>query len=311
MNYKVIGLQNTKGGHISACKQVEARESEITADEKLIGTTGQYYARKQYTLALKNGDLTKIIPGLTALEAQTITFLTRLGLSDPAKVEREPYTAVLGNGLLYTPDFLTESMDRRYFIECHIGQADNIDAYCGEALKTITDQKTRTHIHMMMQEVLSKNDDNIDGIEKVKMVKMAQKERMPGLIFSPNGLFCKVTKDETGQWKFYPKTETFLVYNKEISAFDFKAAHEINTDDKILYSGDGSMSRAMVRPDYSRNAYGEAPGKSYYYYSDLWIDEGEFHKTVPHFDELKEQIRCWADEIKIERDGLNKQINYK
>lgn len=304
MEYAVQRIENTKGGHLSAVKYAEARTEELKATDKLLNTNGRYTTRKQYKIALKSKENTVNIEGLTALEAQTISFLTRLGISDPETVEREPYTALLGSGLLYTPDFKTRAGDRKYFIECHIGQADNIDAYCGEALRNITDYKTKQHIHMMMQEVLSKNDSNIDGIEKIKMVKMAQKEQTPGLIFSPNGLFCKVTKDERGQWKFYPKTETFLVYNKEISAFDFKAAHEITTDDKILYSGDGSMSRAMVRPDYSRNAYGEAPGKSYYYYSDLWIDEGEFHKTVPHFDELREQIRCWADELKIERDGL-------
>jgi hypothetical protein len=162
---------------------------------------------------------------------------------------------------------------------------------------------------MMMQEILARNDENIDGIEKCKMVMTAKKEQIPGLIFSPNGLFCKVTKDERGQWKFYPKTETFLTYNKEIG-FDFKVFHEINADDKILYSGDGSMSRAMVRPDYSNNLYGEAPGLAYYYYQDMWIDLGEFHKTVPHFDELREQIRCWADEKRKEKMDREK-VFYK
>ena len=304
MEYQTNRITNTKGGHLSAVKYVEARAEEIKATDKLLNTNGQYTTRKQYNIDLKSQNIAVNIEGLTALEAQTISFLTRLGISDPEHVQREPYTVILGSGLLYTPDFITQATDRRYFIECHIGQADNIDAYCGEALKNITDYKTKQHIHMMMQEILSKNDSNIDGIEKMKMVKMAQKEQTSGLIFSPNGLFCKVTKDERGLWKFYPKTETFLTYNKEMAAFDFKAAHEITLDDKILYSGDGSMSRAMVRPDYTRNTYGEAPRKSYYNYSDLWIDEGEFHKTVPHFDELREQIRCWADEMKIAKDGL-------
>lgn len=306
MEYKVNKLINTKGGHVAACKQAEAREEEIQADDKLINTTGKYYARKQYTIPLKSENISISIMGLTALEAQTISFLTRLGISDPVYVQREPGPYSLGSGLIYTPDFFTQTSDRKFFVECHIGQADNIDAYCGEALKGITDYKAKTHIHMMMQEVLARNDENIDGIEKIKMVKMAQKIQTPGLIFSPNGLFCKVTKDEKGQWKLYPKTETFLVYNKEIAAFDFKAAHEITLDDKILYSGDGSMSRAMIRPDYSENKYGEAANLSYYYYSDIWIDLGEFHKTIPHFDELREQIRLWGDEEKskkLEREG--------
>jgi hypothetical protein len=309
MEYQTQRLINTRGGHVAACKQAELRAEELKADEKLINTSGKYYTRKQYTIPLKSEKISLSIRGLTALEAQTISFLTRLGISDPYHVKREPYPILLGSGLIYTPDFITQSTDRRYFIECHIGQADNIDKYCGQALKGIDNPKTRTHIHMMMQEILARNDENIDGIEKCKMVMTAKKEQIPGLIFSPNGLFCKVTKDERGQWKFYPKTETFLTYNKEIG-FDFKVFHEINADDKILYSGDGSMSRAMVRPDYSNNLYGEAPGLAYYYYQDMWIDLGEFHKTVPHFDELREQIRCWADEKRKEKMDREK-VFYK
>lgn len=57
MEYAVQKIENTKGGHLSAVKYVEARAEEIKATDKLLNTNGRYTTRKQYNIDLKSQNI--------------------------------------------------------------------------------------------------------------------------------------------------------------------------------------------------------------------------------------------------------------